>query len=366
MLAATAVVAAVTLLRLGKQLLDGQLMSTFVRSMYWVDYRDGFIRRGLPGEVVGWLPGEPTSGLVFAVGLVLTVGACAAVAALVYRLLERVELPLLRLSVAALVAASPLTLMLLPRGVGRYDTIGLIALALVVVLPPRWRWSPWAAAGALSVVVAVACASEEFLGAYLAPVALLASWRLGQQLHRAASMAALILTPGAIIALWGFAADPSRGFISGTVRRAEEAGIDVSSVPGGNGIEALGYSVEEQLALYDARDTVQTVLLPILMAGAFVAFSATVWWLAGKPAPRLAALAGGWLALTAVALSVVGIDFGRWWALAFVGFVAFLAALPPSGQEATRPMPERVRVWVLGLALVCVLGVNAPIWPGLT
>ena len=108
-----------------------------------------------------------------------------------------------------LVVASPFGMLLLPGSIGRYDAVGVIAAAVVALLPLAGRLPPWPVAVVLALVVLAACASEEFLGAYLVPVALAAAVRLGRgHTGRTAAMAVVVLAPGAVVAVVGVLSPP--------------------------------------------------------------------------------------------------------------------------------------------------------------
>lgn len=362
---AAAAVAALNLARLLAHLIDGELITPYKATLYWVDYRDGFVRRGLPGEVLSWLTGgAPTYGAMIAAGLALSLAACGAGVLLARRLASQAVTPTARLAVAVVVVAAPFTVPLMARDLGRYDAIGVLAFAVVALLPARWRWSPWAAAGVLSVAVAVACASEEFLGAFLAPVGLLAAYQLGQrQVRRAAPFAALILGPGALLSVASLVIGPSAQFIQNALDRAHAAGVGPSTAPGNDAATLLGATLDEQLALFGQYDPSSRVLLPIGIGALFVALAWTLSSLLGRPAPRLFVGIAVWLGLVAVVLGVVGVDFLRWWSLAMVAFVAALAVARPAPVTASGPLPVRMRLMISALVLVCVITQDIPIAP---
>jgi hypothetical protein len=250
------------------------------------------------------------------------------------------------------------------RDLGRYDAIGVTALAVVALVPSRWSRAPWPAAAALSVAVAVACASEEFLGAYLAPVGLLAAHELARRSPAGtAAMAAIIMGPGAAVAIASLLIRPSDGLIRSSVAAAQVAGVGGFTAPGSDAATQLGATLAEQLALFDHYDPVARIVLPIGLAGFFLALAVVLWALVGRPAPGVCAAAAVWLVLVATALGLVGVDFLRWWSLAVLGFIAVLAVQGPGRSTTSAVLTTPVKVAVGALVVLCVAAQDVPIAP---
>jgi hypothetical protein len=330
---------------------------SYVAPLYWLDYRAGFVRRGLPGELLSLVSGGPPGyGAVVFTALALTVAGGVAVVALAWRLVRLAPGMVARVGVGVLVVASPFVMLLLPGSVGRYDAVGVVAAAVVALLPLAGRLPAWPVAVVLGLVVAAACASEEFLGAYLVPVALAAAVRLGGS---AIAKGVVVLGPGVVIAGWSFLSRPDRRLIGETGQLARAAGVP--GVSRTNAVTALGNTLRDQFALFDDFDAGTLIGLLVVFGLLFAGLAGALWLLLGRPAPRASAATGGWLAVVALAVTIVGVDVGRWWGLAFVGFVAFLAGAPPGEAPVGRP----VRIGVVALALVCVPAALLPAVPPL-
>jgi hypothetical protein len=336
-----------------------------VAPLYWLDYREGFVRRGLPGELLSLVSaGPPTFDVVLVTGLVLTVAGGVAVVALAWRLVRLADAPVTRVAAGVLVAASPFVVLLLPGSIGRYDAVGVVAGAAVALLPLARRLPPWPVAVVLALVVAAACASEEFLVAYLVPVALAAAVRLGRGSGgRTTAMAVIVLAPGAVVAVVSLLIRPSPGFIRSTLQLAGKAGVPGAGRSRINAVTALDNTLADQFALFADFDPATLIGMLVAFGVLFAALAATLWLLVGRPVPRAALAAGVWLAVVALAVTLVGVDVGRWWGLAFVGFVAFLAVAP---RREAAPVGLGLRLWALALALVCVPATLLPAVPPLS
>jgi hypothetical protein len=189
-------------------------------------------------------------------------------------------------------------------------------------------------------------------------------------------MAVVIVVPGVLVAVASLLSPPDRRLIGETLALARKAGVP--GVGRVNAVTALGNTLREQLALFVDFDGGTLVGLLALFGLLFAALSTMLWLLVGRPAPRMALAAGLWMAIVAVVVTVVGVDVGRWWGLAFVGFVAFLAVESEAATgrrmrvRAAAAMAWReaatgrqLRVWAVALALVCVPATLLPAVPPL-
>jgi hypothetical protein len=343
--------------------LEDGLVPAYLAPLYWLDYRAGFVRRGLPGELLSLASGGPPSyGAVVGTAIGLTIAGGVAVIALAWRLVRLADGTVARVAVGVLVVASPFVMLVLPGSVGRYDAVGVVAAAVVALLPLAGRLPAWPVVVVLALVVAAACASEEFLGAYLIPVAVAAAVRLSRgRRGPAIAMGVVVLAPGALIAALSLLSRPDRRLIGETGQLARAAGVP--GVGRINAVTALGNTLRDQLALFDDFDPGALIGLLVIFGLLFGALAVTLWLLVGRPVPRTALAAGVWSAVVALAVTVVGVDVGRWWGLAFVGFAAFLAVVP---RRETAPVGPAVRIGAVVLALVCVPAALLPAVPALS
>lgn len=328
---------------------------------YWLDYRDGFVRRGLPGEVVALLGGgNPSLALVETLAIALSLGAVAAIAALAWRASWDAPRRLHQTATLAVIAVSPLTVTLVARDLGRYDDIGIIAMFGLVALP--WRARPWLAAAAGGVLVAVAVASEEFLLAYLAPIVLIQILRqLPDGTRRAAGLAALSLAPGALLAAASLIVDPTRALITDTLNRAAGHGVPTG---GHNAVSVLGWSLGQELGHVGDFSLPSIVLTVAMWAAFFLAAALLLHRLSPSHTARHFAALAGYYAAVALALGAIGVDYRRWWGLALIGMLA-CCALPGSRRTertsaTTRAIPTAV---LIAVALVSLMAALAPIYP---
>ncbi len=355
-----------TVLSLVSHLRHDEVVYRYQAPLYWLDYGDGFVRRGLPGEALSWFGDPPSSGAATGLALGLSLAGIAAVGGLAARLARAAPTRLSTAAVVVVVVLSPFGVPLLARDLGRYDTVGLVAVVLLALLPGS---RPLAAVvcGSAALVVAVAC--EEFLVAYALPVALVLARQLGRgDRRRAARCATGLLLPGATLAAVSVAVRPDRGSLAAVVRDAEDAGVPAAE--GNDAVTFLGATVREQLATVEPYGLWRAGGTAVLFALLFAACAWTLWALLGRPDRRTAGAAAALLAGVATALGVVGVDYRRWWGLAFLAFVAVLARLSrrdTRDRTADRPQDPLGSAAVAAVTAVVVVASvvlqNAPIGP---
>ena len=121
---------------------QGPFVSSSIASAYWVNYSDGFVRRGLPGTVLYAITGghlTDRSATLFAA--VLLAVACSAFVGITIIWVRRLPRADDRLFAAVLVLASPFTFSLAVRDVGRYDAICYATLVAIAALATWGRRS---------------------------------------------------------------------------------------------------------------------------------------------------------------------------------------------------------------------------------
>lgn len=338
---------------------SGPLVLPYQAVQYWLTYDEGFSRRALPGQVLSAF-GTPTLSTVSAVGLALSVAAMVALLVLVVSVAARGARPVDRLACLAVLVASPLTLTLVARDLGRYDAVGIVAMVLVALLPtPRGRRGTAAVLVTWALLAAVATASEEFLLALVVPLVLLRARQLPAAGRWMATAAAL--APAAALGVASLLIRTSPVEIDTAETAARTAGYDV---PDPNAVSLLSRSLGA--ARQDVVDIGAGAVL-LYVGTAAVLFALTCYVVgrlvgAGRAAVVVPAVG---FALFALALSAIGVDFRRWWSLAFVGLLCCLviagrgAARDPAPGTATgRLLPLALTVLSLPLALVPVY----PVW----
>lgn len=317
---------------------------------FWLDYRSGFVRRGLPGEVLRRLTGgSPTFDQVQRTGLGLSRAAALSVVPMAVEAAQRAPGRVPRVVAAALLLSSPLTCTLLLHDVGRYDAVGVLVLALLSAARSAWLGLPLpVSAVLLGTAVSVAVASEEFLVAVLAPTALVAVDLLGRRHSLSPQgrgwLLGGVLGPGAVLAGASLLKPAPRDALTAARKEAAQAGV---APPGAMGdvLSALERGYVENLAFFWLFRPTAVALSCALWAGFYFLTARTVGHLLGG-GPRRYRLAVAAHALVAGALSTAGVDFRRWWGLALTGLLATLPLLEQSGP------PEAVAGTAFAVAVV--------------
>jgi hypothetical protein len=339
------------------------LLNDYNASNWWLDYGiAGFVRRALPGQVLTWLVGGPPSAWqVTGASLTIAGAAVVATAWLAWTLARRAE-PHVRLPVAALVVASPLAVGQVIRDIGRYDAIGISAVALMVATAKYRRAAPVIA----GIALLVAGLSEEFLVAYAAPVAAIVAARGRSGWHRIGVPAAAV-GPGVVVTAVSSLMPVTVHDLANAEAAAHAARPDV--LPGHQtAIASLWQTPGEALGhLADMHWWVVPLSIAVY-GGCFAVTGALLWYLVGRPA-RFDLYALGFAVVT-VALSLTATDYQRWWSVAFVSAVAVLALLV-DGRAAERPSDRPavdVPVWcavvLAAVLLVSVAGQLGPVGAG--
>jgi hypothetical protein len=167
---------------------------------------------------------------------------------------------------------------------------------------------------------------------------------------------AAAVLPGGLLAGWGLLAAPPVDGLLDMVGDANAARPDISVASPVNAIAAVSQSLDGAL---DHLAQMSPLVMPLLTAvwgGCFLVVAGLVWQLTGRREPRVVGLLAVWCAVAAVGLGVAGIDYRRWWALAFVTVVAALPLLrrvpAPAHAVAPRLVGPGVVAAVVGLSVV--------------
>jgi hypothetical protein len=340
----------------------GQFVEPWQASQFWVTYRDGFVRRGLPGEVLSVVTGgSPTIAQMTAAATALLVAAGAAWAVLA-RAVWRVAAEDARAIAAALVVVSPFAFSLLVRDIGRYDTIGIIVFVMFAAVVLHSGRPQWPALTGMSAATAVAVASQELLIAFLVPLTVAALGAAGWTGRRLVVRAAAVLAPGALVAVASVTVTPSRTSLLTAVDAAQAAGTGTDRYRS-NAIAALTQTTEQTLRHSADISPITFGVCLLLLGGCWAGTTALLWYLLGRRGGRLFWAYAAVYAAMAVALSVIGIDYRRWWALAFAAAVATLLLLPArDSQPHVRGRLFVLAVLVLAASAIGQLFPNNPWW----
>ena len=346
-------------------------MTPYVAPQYWLGYSDGFVRRGFPGAVLRVLSGgqPPSYELVKAAAVGLTAASLLAVVVLALLLARRTGDRLAAAAVVVAMMASPLSIAHLARDVGRTDALGVVVLVALVALPWR-RLPPVAVVVSVALLTSAAVASEEFLVAFVLPPAVLAvrSALAGRRFPAAWTAAAVL--PSLLVALLSAVRAAPPDALRRADAEARSAGVP-ATVPLAGGpqdhdaVSRLGYSLWENVTAYYATTTpVRVLVTTLIWASAYLLLVGLVWLLLGRSVrDRGFVLVTSGMGLVAVALSVIGIDYRRWWALAAVSALCLILL-----RRRERPgRRERIsRGTVVGLVVLTVSGLllrSMPVYP---
>lgn len=323
----------------------------FSRSYLTVDYRAGFLRRGLAGEVLHLLAGTGP-GAVTAAGVLVAAVPTLAVLVLLEALVRRRSTA--AATTAVLLAASPFVLdqLWLHR---RPDQLGLAVLVvagLLVTGPPRWRTPGLAGCGlAFGVLALVHEGTWLYGGTVAVALVVVVAGTARERLARAA----LVGVPGAVVVLAvGLvgAATPAQVAVLQATTRPTDRGSSVLFYLG----DDVGTSVARVAGFDHGQQLVMLALGAALVAG-------HAWWLrrwAGGDllARARAVLPRAWsLAVLAVLGASVALTFatGTDWVRWVCGFgAAWLCASAVVVLERDRPGAGAPVVVPPGLVLVAL------------
>jgi hypothetical protein len=324
------------------------VVSDYKAPNYWLDYRRGFVRRGLPGELLRRIVGgPPTKRQVEAMAVGLSRAAALSVVPMAVRATRHAPRGLPRAAATALLVLSPLSCSLLLHDTGRYDTVGVLALGLLAGVGSARGWLPAPVGTALAAAaVCVATASEEFLLALVAPAAAVAVSGPGSRARRLLRCG-VVLAPGTAVAAASLLVPAPSAALHTAREQATRAGV---GAPGamGDTLSAVDRSLVQNLAFFRLFEPAAVAVALALWTGFYVATTAVLGRLLGGGATYRT-----WVAVhaaPAAALCAVGTDFRRWWGLGFLGLVATLAAQEPTDR------PEPGRGTVAGAALLTLAG----------
>jgi hypothetical protein len=335
----------------------GRSLTGYKAAGYWLDYRSGFGRRGLPGEVLRRVAGgPPTYAQVERTAMVLARGSASSFVPMAVEAALRAPGRLPRAVAAGLLLSSPLTCGLLLHDVGRYDAVGVLALALLSTGRAVWLRPPLPVGAALLAgAVAVAVASEEFLLAVLTPTAIAAVDRLARE-HRASRTARRwllggVLAPGALVAGASLLVPAPRDAVAAARAEAARAGVEPPG-PMGDSLSALERGLVENLAFFRLFRPTAVGLSLGLWAGVYSVTAGVLGTLLGAGADGRYRRTTTVHALVATALSTAGADFRRWWGLALTGLVSTVVLAEPAGPP--EPVPVAAIAAAVGLAVAGV------------
>lgn len=333
---------------------------------YWLGYGSGFVRRGLPGEVMRRLVGgSPTYRQMERTGVALSRAAAVSVVPMALQVGLRAPGRLPRIVATGLLVFSPLTCSLLLHDVGRYDTIGVLVLALASTTRSLWLRLPLSISSVLIAgAVSTAVASEEFLLAVLTPTVAAAVHLLSRHhgLSRKGEFRLLggVLAPGAAMAGASLLTPVPADALTSARAEAKRAGVGPAG-PIGDSLSALNRGFVENLAYFRLFGQIPIALSSALWAGYYFLTAGVSKRLLGPGAGALYSPMVTAHALVAAALSVAGVDFRRWWGLALMGLMSAVALT--DGSSTGEPAATATLVGAIALAAVGILPRDLTVYP---
>jgi hypothetical protein len=347
---------------------ESQTFPEWQASQYWLSYAHGFTRRGLPGQLLSWIVGgTPTHTEAKAAGLTLSGVAALAIIGLAVNFIRRGQ-PTAVLA-AAVVLTSPFTVSLILRDLARYDAVGMIVMFLLSA-EIIWRrtTSPWLTGMTIAALTLIATASEEFLAAYLLPIGLIRvlltcrqqsdiprdrTWLLPRRGEWAPL--ALALGPSLLLLIASYAMRPSTNVVSGAARAAAANGV-VRPRGGSDALSVLSNGVRAEV-----REVLDVGAAKLAL---WIAFMVVLYAVSAGVLPRLLRwrpsatywLCAVWAGSVALALSCLGVDYRRWWGLAFLTVVSVAVMTKSEGQQPDSAVNRRLAIVsiVAGLALLVI------------
>ncbi|GAA1427003.1 hypothetical protein GCM10009616_03020 [Microlunatus lacustris] len=336
-------------------------MTPYVAPQYWLSYSDGFVRRGLHGAALRALAGgePPTLALVNVVAVGLTVVSLVAVLVLAVALARRAPDRWTAVALAVAVVATPLGPSHVARDLGRPDALGL-AVAVVLVTVPWARLPPPVAALVVALLTSVTIGTEELLAVLVLPLGWLA---LHRTLPRSPRLwPTLAVLPGVGLTAVSVLLPPPPAALARARADAAAAGVPAPEpLPGGppdhDAVARLGHGLLDNMTSYYATTSAASVLVTaVLWATMHLLLLGVVWRLLGRSLSERTfwrLVAGS--AAVALTLSVAGIDYRRWWALAALGALCLVVLMT---RDAVVPVVSAPPVRVGTAVALVVLAVT--------
>ncbi|MFV0451056.1 MAG: hypothetical protein ACK5LS_02250 [Propioniciclava sp.] len=325
-------------------------LEPFMRSYWVIDYSQGFVRRGLAGELVDLLPGATSSPQIVAAVWFTTLASLAAIIGLIVLLQRRGHDAL-----ALLLAASPFIIDQLSQN-RRPDQWGVVILVLAgLMVAQRWRGARWwgalAGLGVMQAALTLIHEASLFLTAVWVFPLIMSRTDLSRR-ARWGSVVAFVapsVAPAVAVLRHGRA---SAEQMSGLADRAVTLGLLTPDEAASTMISYLNQTVADSAAMV-AGFTTTRILMVVLWAAIMVAVH--LIWLRPVDIP--------WWSLIPVALGTAvvfatSLDWPRWTTMAGT------CLLVVAGSLALPRPPRPVEVWMLPLAVY--LATRAALLPNAT
>lgn len=302
----------------------------WIATQWLFTYEHGFVRRGLPGHLLQTVA-QPNEAIIFAVGVLIATCVVGATAGVVVVALRRRDTRLVRLAVIAALLGSASGFPFLAASAGRLEHINVLLVIGAAVAVRAWRCG-WVAAALAGVGAAVV---------HEASVVLLWPWLAAFTAHYRRPWLPVLIVPAAatvavLLAPAPLALSQMMTELSAT---ADFAVIEGAVLPlYRTTAENIGFVVDSLLSVYGLW-----LPLSILAAAPLAAFA---WWLLrGVQEARPMVLAS----LVPAGMSLIGVDFGRWFA-----FMSILLAVTAATHAPKGVRHSGLAVGVIGVLLASV------------
>ncbi|HSP36538.1 MAG TPA: hypothetical protein VLR26_02165 [Frankiaceae bacterium] len=289
-----------------------------------------------------------------AIAVMLTISAIAVTVLMSLQLAQSLGDDAPRTLIVLLLVASPLTVSLMVRDLGRYDTIGILALGFFALSRPSYAWRSQSAALATATLIAVlAVGSEEFELAFLVPVLWL--W-----VGRARRTFLVVVAIPVAVMVASLLMRPSTAVVTAVLGKARAEGVLVT--PQGSAVGALSNTLRQQFDYLANVNRGELTLSILLTTGSFLVLA----WLLRRhgvfdAVPPGMRWVGLYLILVVVLLGIVGVDYRRWWMHATMTLtaIALISARSAPRLEADLRRSTLTEAWGSLVAALLFIALQA-------
>jgi hypothetical protein len=338
----------------------------WVGSQYFVNYDKGFVRRGFPGQLLDISMGSATYEKIEIFGRVMSILAIVAVGYVVWILVKDQNVSETRLWILLIALFGPLSIGILLRDIGRYDTFGYIYFGILVLTAKiiqkypsfSYLWAPILIFG----LVLVTLTQEYLLAFCVIPTIIFTKNILQSQYPRTNLWKKLLFVlictmPIAIAAIFSVTRTPSSLQIAYFHERAGTSGK-------WNAIQSLALDISGQRNLV-TPDLTRHSLTNLFYLALFLFFSSLVMnYISTSKLTKITVISLS--VVSGLLVSNLGVDLRRPWSLAMWATIASAALIqihskqihPLAELNRGKTTPSRSqtsRIWRLQIALyLCI------------
>lgn len=325
---------------------------------YAVTYEHGFVRRGLVGSLILVVPGDARAVTAWILATLGTAAAVLVLVAVAIRISSSLDFEGAGCLTGLLVLASPLYAISLMKDVGRLDGFVALFIGAAGLVASRDR-SPRGLILIVTVALSViATLIQEFAFLFFIPLIVVATLVTRGEVQSRLSVfvrSTLAVVPSAAVFFWSYFSSVSPTVVTTVAQRWNVPNQSIE-LPG-SALWALSQDV-----LTGWRFTIMSGGIGISLLALGTVYFLTVLAIGLITKPQAIVFAWSiYLGSVALGLSLVGIDGRRWWALAFITWIAVVAAYLKTGdgkigqpQAPLRPVETVVISTVLVVSIASV------------